>query len=199
MVFWRMRWQQDGQLCLKAATVGSFVLFCIKLLRNIHLGAATVINLTAGGRSMCRKGFTFCIVRQMSRFSQVWYSQLSVVCKTLNWAAFLITFYGCDWKGFDKRGSFMFDLFALLLSFLTGTKNKILSKHEPKKHIVHFLYTLLLVYNCCKSDSCFHDWWINHNLIGRPANTQQLIQGGFFNWSPPKKYVKPRLGESTLT
>ena len=146
-----------------------------------------------------RKGFTFCIVRQMSRFSQVWYSQLSVVCKTLNWAAFLITFYGCDWKGFDKRGSFMFDLFALLLSFLTGTKNKILSKHEPKKHIVHFLYTLLLVFNCCKSDSCFHDWWINHNLIGRPANTQQLIQGGFFNWSPPKKYVKPRLGESTLT
>ena len=38
------------------------LLFCIKLLRNIHLGAATVINLTAGGRSMCRKGFTFCIV-----------------------------------------------------------------------------------------------------------------------------------------
>ena len=27
------------------------------------------------------------------------------------------------------------------------------------------------------------------------------IQGGFFHWYPPKKlkYVKPRLGESTLT
>ena len=29
----------------------------------------------------------------------------------------------------------------------------------------------------------------------------EKIQGDFFNWSPPKKfkYVKPRLGESTLT
>ena len=30
---------------------------------------------------------------------------------------------------------------------------------------------------------------------------QTHIQGGFFNWPPPKKYVKPRLGlgVSTLT
>ena len=29
----------------------------------------------------------------------------------------------------------------------------------------------------------------------------EYIQGVFFNWSPPKKlkYLKPRLGESTLT
>jgi hypothetical protein len=32
-------------------------------------------------------------------------------------------------------------------------------------------------------------------------STLEIIQGGFFNWPPPKKlkYVKPRLGESTLT
>ena len=27
----------------------------------------------------------------------------------------------------------------------------------------------------------------------------RFIQGGFLNWQPPKKYVKPGLGESTLT
>ena len=33
------------------------------------------------------------------------------------------------------------------------------------------------------------------------SDVQLYIQGVFFNWYPPKKlkYVKPRLGESTLT
>ena len=170
MVLWRMRWQQDGQLCLKAATVGCFVLFCIKLPRNIHLGVATVINLTAGGPSMCRKGFTFCIVHQMSRFSQVWYSQLSVVCKTLNWAAFLITFYGCDWKGrymaLTKEGALCLILSRFICtspqfsaSQLTGTKNKILSKHEPKKTYRSFsLYTTF-------SFQLLQEWFLFPRLV----------------------------------
>ena len=209
MVLWRMRWQQDGQLCLKAATVGCFVLFCIKLLRNIHLGAATVINLTAGGPSMCRKGFTFCIVPSNVQILTVLVFPVVRCLQNFKLSSFFDHFLWLWLKrlihGFDKRGSFMFDPEQIYLhfSFLRvnslGLRIRYCQNTNQKKHIVHFLYILLLVFNCCKSDSCFHDWWINHNLIGRPANTQQLIQGGFFNWSPPKKYVKPRLGESTLT
>ena len=32
-----------------------------------------------------------------------------------------------------------------------------------------------------------------------PDSPQSYIQGVFFHWYPPKKYGKPRLGESTLT
>ena len=36
-------------------------------------------------------------------------------------------------------------------------------------------------------------------IMVQSVSTYYIVQGVFFNWYPPKKYGKPRLGESTAT
>ena len=98
------------------------LLFCIKLLRNIHLGVATVINLTAGGPSMCRQEgihilhcpsnvqiltvLVFPVVRCLQNF------KLSSFFDHFLWLWLKRQIHG-----FDKRGSFMFDPEQIYLHF----------------------------------------------------------------------------------
>ena len=81
----------------------------------------------------------------------------------------------------------------------TSAWMEVLSSWTKKSVLLEHRYWSILSYPCKLSRSMNLIRFNKH--LGSMWHFEALTQGVYFNWDPPKrlKYVKPRLGESTLT